>query len=292
MPFIVDPDAELPPPPQTDTGADGILTATLYGSGGVLLSADFSGLLPTHVRGVRFVRVPSFAVRSGTDATAIGNEAIGFDHEVPVGVPSSWVAYPVFDDGTLGTVSDSVTITMPAVEVGQLWVKSVSNPTLSVLATVLGPLAGISYATRSESQNVLGSPFPVASWDVWQASSFALSFDTATEAARLRLTTCLSSGIVLLQTNPDVDFPDVYALAGDITRARYDTVHGVSVTAQEISTTFTEVARPSAGGAALYIPEYSWGDVNDAYANWTLVAAANENWRQLATGAAEAIGDS
>lgn len=236
---------------------------------------------------VRFTRFDQIPVRSGSDARAIGNEAYAFDHEAPIGRPSTWFAAPVFADGTVGDPSAGVTLTLPRVAVNQLWVKSVTDATLSVLATVLGPLGDITYAARSEQQDVLGSAYPVSSWDVWQAAAVSLQFDVDDATERAALQAVLTSGVVLLQTNPEVDFSDLYAQPGDLVRSRYDTVHGVTDTAQELATTFTEVARPSPVGAAKSIPHYSWGDVDMNYANWTHVNAAVEDWRALATGITE-----
>lgn len=284
MPFVVSP-GSIPPPPEQSTGADGILTATLWpDAAGVLLSADFSTLLPARVHAVRFVRLPDHAVRSGTDALATGNKALAFDHEASVGQAASWVAYPIMDDGTVGAPSAAVTLTLSMIDSGQLWVKSVTSPAASVLATVLKPLADITYSARSESQNVLGSAYPVSAWDVWQASSFDLSFDVGSGDARKDLQACLTSGVVLLQANPGIDFDDRFALAGDVTRSRYDTVHGVLSTAQELQVPMTEVASPSPVGAAMAIPGHTWQDVRDGYTNWNHVNAVVPNWAALATG--------
>lgn len=224
-------------------------------------------------------------VRSGNDAVAVGGVAYAYDREAPLGVPSTYVATPVWSDGSVGPTSAPVTVSMPApLGVNDVWLKSITDSTKAVRAVALSPVTDLTYAARDNFSAVYGSPHAAGSFDVWSSASSEFTFHVDTALERKALQEVLTSGVVLFQTHPAWDIEDMYVKAGDVTRSRYESVNGVHDTAQTLSTSFTQVARPATLDAPKFIPGYSWSVVLSAHASWDHVNNAHENWASVLTG--------
>lgn len=262
MPIVVDPTFVPPAPPASVTSADGILTATVdQPHAGVLLKADFSALTPAPIA-VRFLRGDA-PVRSGDTAPAPGGIAVAYDHESPLGQPSSWTAVPVFADGTEGPPSQPVAVTVPEIADPQrcVWLKSPTDPDVSRQVWLETP-PDLTREASTSLTGAVGSRFPVGSWDV--RGGYATSFAVVTESPRERadLEALLDTGPLLYQCSQTVDLPDFWFLPGDVS---WTWVGPVGQEVRQWTIGVTEIARPSTVGASLRIPGNSCADLLDAY---------------------------
>lgn len=276
MPFIVPAGTTLPPAPTVVVSMDGILTATLDAAfAGVQLFASFDEAVT-----VRFSRQDGTPVRSGSPAPAIAGEALAYDHEMPLGVATAWTATAFDGDGNVIETSDPVTVTVPAqTAITDVWLKSVTNPSLSLKALAVNGVPSMTYSARQSFSDVVGSAYPVGSFDVWSAGSSDWVFLVQSAAERAQLMECLESGVVLVQTHPLMDFDDMYLLAGDITRSYAGSALQVD---QIIGASLTQVERPSVEGSPLLQPGRTWRWVVDHFDTWDTLKAAYGSWLGVA----------
>jgi len=279
VPFIIDPNAAQPALPVVATS--GVLTATLDPSdGGVMLVANYQTdpaipTWPLNLRTVRFYREDGTPVRSGAPSVAPGGIARAYDREAPCGVVTSWYCVPEYADGTTGDKSPLVTLqTALPRGVRGVWVKSVSNPALSVQVTATD-VPELSYEGRQSSAAVRGSAYPLVAVDTWGAATGTWSFYVPSALDRAQLQAVLTSGVVLVQTRPEFDFEDMFIVCGTVGRARPGTVAQPD---QTITADFTEVSRPPVEGSALYVPGKSWADFNRASGTWAQALEVFGTW--------------
>jgi len=252
---------------------DGVLTATLDSAfAGVSLFASFS---VAGVSYVRFSRADGTPVRSGSPAPAIANEALAYDAEMPLGAVTQWVAVAYASDGSVLATSAPVSLMVPGQSArSSVWLKSVSDPSLSVLAQCVGDIPEGTLAARQNFSDVLGVATQVASFDVWSAESTdTWSFWARTPAERKALVACLQSGILLLQS--PADFDDMFVLAGDISRAY---AGSSAQDDQIISTSFAAQLRPPVEGSPLLQPGRTWQWLKDNQGSWTSVKSSYDTW--------------
>lgn len=136
-----------------------------------------------------------------------------------------------------------------------VWVKSVTDPNLQVLARVWGEAPDESYAPRRQLADVYGSRYPAVSHDVHSASTQAWTFWCQDHDEFLQLEEILLSGELLINPDPATNIRPFYALPGEITRQRTDT-HNVDDCLVSVSA-FTEVERPPTTDTPLIIPGHS-----------------------------------
>jgi hypothetical protein len=259
-----------------DSAVDGDYHYRWTGTAGSSSSEQYlPGSAISGVSEVRFYRQDNTPVRSGSPSPAVGNQALAYDNEAPLGV-DSWFAVAYDSDGEIVVTTDYVTLTVPAqVNTSDVWLKSVSDPTLDVLAKAVNEVPAMTYSARQSFSDVIGSPFPVGSFDVWSAGDTEWTFLVNSTEERQKLIKCLQSGVILVQPHPTEDFEPMYVLAGDITR----TYVGSNVQkAQTVEVSFTQVERPSAENAALAIPGRSWQTVKEQYADWQAVNDSYPSW--------------
>lgn len=219
---------------------------------------------------VRFYR-GSQLVRSGDPASAPGGVAVAYDHEAPWGVASSWTAVPIEVDGTVGAATEPAAL-MVAEDlslVDDLWVKSLSEPSLSLRATVV-ELPGVSSSGRAEYSSVPGAALPVVSWDLHSGYTFTLRCLTETAEQRAAMEAVVDSGTLLLQTPTAVDLDDLFVITGDVSWAW---VNDSRDPAREWTIAVTQVNRPSAVGAPLRIPGRTSDDVLSTYSTCATLLA-------------------
>jgi hypothetical protein len=280
MPVIIVP---APPiiPPSASTSTDGYITATTDPTyGGVLLTADFS-TLPTLPRKVRFSRGDGSLVRSGDTAWAPGGIAYAYDFEMELGVITPYAATPLFDTFGVwseGTTSGYASVTVPDVDQSaDFWLKSISNPLLSVRASSRND-AEFSLAGRDSLIDIPGSEFAAGSWDVPTRQPVTYTFGLTTTVERDALYDVLRAGPVLIQILKLYDIYDGYYVFAGLTE-RY-TFGGYSQ-ARTVTATFKPVRRPPTEGAPLYIPGRSYDDVDIAYASYTALDAAKSSYTSI-----------
>ena len=227
------------------------------------------------ISSVRFFRGADIPVRSGAPALAPGGVARAYDREAPCGVVTSWYCVPEYTDGTVGAASQPVELTTAQpIGVRGVWVKSISNPALSVQVTATG-VPELSYEGRQSSSAVRGSAYPLVAVDTWGAATGTWSFYVPSALDRAQLQAVLTSGVVLVQTRPEFDFEDMFIVCGTVGRARAGTVLQPD---QTITADFTEVARPPAEGSTLYVPGKSWADFARAAGTWAQARDVFGTW--------------
>lgn len=283
MGILVNPAAALTTGPATNTSTDGHLKVTAATNGaGVYLEADFSGASPQPVQ-VRFFRADDDSlVRSGDPAWAPAGQAIAFDHEAHVGLPAAYYARPVTSfGGSSGTRTGVATVTTTEpTGLADLWLKSPGNPALSILVDPEDPPEE-TYTGRTVSTTIVGDPRPASSWDVHSASTFSLVIVTNSGADNAVLLALMDTGPILLQTRAGWDFPERYALPGDVVRTRVARMGG---RLNRWSVGFTQCRRPATLDAPLRIPGNSWDTLVDRFDTWSAVSAAVGSWRDLVVG--------
>lgn len=284
MPIVIDPAFTPPPPPESVTSSDGVLTAVADNTnGGALLVADFSSLSPTPRR-VRFERTDGSRVRSGDDALAPGGIAVAYDAESPLGGAASWVAIPVFADGSEGDASAAAAVALTAPAPSTAWLKVVSEPTLSMRVEV-ATVVESGRTLRNTLTPIVGSPYPTSVGDVPMGWSGRLEFSTDTEDDYYAIVAALSSGPVLLQAPTCMGIPgDMYLVpVGSLTAERLaPTGYGWQYLSWTVD--FVEVDRPATVDAPLLLPSLSWEDVAQDYASWDALAGSVPSWVALLGG--------
>lgn len=236
---------------------------------------------------VRFTRSDGQLVRSGHDAYAPGGIAVAYDHEAPLGGPVSWTATPVYADGTPGAPTSAAAISLAAPPASRVWLKSLLDPDVSVLARVaLAEESGRLF--RSSLAPVVGAELPGGSWDVPLAWTGNLTFRTDTQAEYDQLVAVLSSGVLLMQSGDCAGLPQqLYVLPqGSMAARRMSgaaTGQGWAYRAWAID--LAETARPATLDSALLIPGLSYDDLPGTYASYDQLAAVVPSYLALLGGA-------
>lgn len=241
-----------------------------------------SAISPETIRKVRIVRSDPDGtqrpVRSADTAWAIEGVGAAYDHEAPLGVAVVYTATAIRADGTLGPQSSvAVTVTEPDPP-ADVWIKSLDEPGLSARVTVTS-WPQLQWASRIDSADVAGSPYPATSQDVYAAASSDITIDAAGSQIEMLRKLLTTPGVRLLQTRSANRRPDQFVLFGDPAEAVDTTPDG--------SRTFTasvrEVARPDTVGQPMRMPGWSWDALAAAYGSYDAVAATFANYQQLAT---------
>ncbi|MFI5685910.1 hypothetical protein [Streptomyces sp. NPDC051636] len=287
MPMIVDPSAPLITPPTPAVSPDGWLTASVDGTyAGVVLGVDYRAATPyaqaANVRKVRIMRTnpgqAAVPVRSADTAWAIEGVGAAYDHEAPLGVAVVYTATPILANGSTGPSSSlAVTVGEPSPP-ADVWIKSLDEPGLSARVTVTS-WPQLQWASRIDSADVAGSPYPATSQDVYAAASSDITIDaegTQIELLRRLLTT---PGVRLIQTRGAARRPDQFVLFADPAEAVDTTPDG----ARTFTASVREVARPDTAGQPMRLPGWSWDILAANYASCDAVAATFANYQQLAT---------
>lgn len=286
MSIIIDPDDTPPGPPVEVVSPDGILTARRDDTwAGVLLIADFSDLDPDPMK-VRFTRVGAdgveVAVRSGDAAWAPGGVAVAYDHEAPLGQSSAWYAYPIGWDGVVGDRSDGAAVTPPSpVPVRDVWLKSLSDPALSLLVKVMA-WPELQYGERQQRFDVLGAASPVMRVDSWSLATSTVTVETDTLDERVAFRALITSGAtVLAQTRMINGRPDAYWVPGGFN----EVMPGVSTDPHRTWTVaVTEVDRPTTVGSPLRIPGRSYDTSSLTWPTYADRTATGQTYADVTTG--------
>ncbi len=286
MPMIVDPSAPHVTPPAVVVSPDGWLSAVVDDQwAGVLLGYQADSGLPdlADVRKVRIVRQDPGAaapvpVRSADAAWAIEGVGAAYDHEAPLGVAVVYTATPIYADGSTGP-SSSLAVTLGVPErPADVWIKSLDEPDLSARVTVTS-WPQLQWASRIDSTDVVGSPFPATSQDVYAAASSDITIDaegSQVEVLRALLTT---PGVRLVQTRADNQRSDQFVLFSSPAEAVDATPDGP----RTFTASVLQVARPDTAGQPMRIPGWSYDALAAAYASYDAVTATFSTYLQLAT---------
>lgn len=283
MSIIVDPGFTPPPPPAVATSADGRLKVIADNAhAGARLVADFSDLVPLPRR-VRFLRSDGSPVRSGDPAYAPGGMAVAYDHEAPLGGPVSWVAVPVFADGSEGTTTDAAALTLLPAAASRMWVKPLVDSDLSVIGR-MSRAEESGRPLRATVTPVVGAEMPAGGWDVALSWTGQITFRTDTEAEYVALLAALSAGPVLAQPSGCAGLPtDMYLLPqGELAAVRMSgAATGQGWKFREWAVSMVQVGRPTTLDSPLIIPGLSWDDMTPLYSSWDNVVAVVPSWYAL-----------
>lgn len=215
---------------------------------------------------VRFMRKPDQYVRSGYDAKAPDGVAHAFDIEAPLSVQSTWVAYPVFFDGSVGEPSAGVTlINSEPTGFYDTWLKSVDQPELShrVLLTK-DNIPSFNHPARNNISNPQGRKYPVVSRDKHVAASLTLTAYTQTTDEEEMMEALLESGTLLFQTKAEYHVKDFYCVVGDFEMSL--TGAGTALVSRRWTIPLQIVDRPTPIEAPFVIPGESYDDMaNQTY---------------------------
>jgi hypothetical protein len=285
VPIIIDPDDIPPDPPVESVSLDGILTVRRDDTwAGVYLIADYSA--DPDVAQVRFVRVSENGgeepVRGGDVAWAPGGVAVAYDHEAPLGVSSTWYAYPIYWDGTVGARSDGAAVTPPEPTTPQdVWLKSLTNPALSMRVIVMA-WPTLEYSERQERMDVLSASSPVMRVDAWSLATSSVAIETATLEEREQLLALLQSGTTLLaQTRLGYGRPDAYWVPGKISESMSGPAYDPHRTWE---VPVTAVDRPSTVDSRLRIPGRSYDDSAAMWPTYADRTATGQTYHDVTTG--------
>lgn len=235
---------------------------------------------------VRFRRADGTPVRSGYDALAPGGVAVAYDNEAPLSGPVSWYAEPIWLDGVVGAPSAPAAITLTQPPPSRLWLKSVSQPNLTVLARV-ATAEETGRTLRSSIVPTAGAQLSGGSSDVTLGWTGTVGLRTDTEAEYNALVEVLSSGVLLMQAPGCAGIPDqMYVLPqGELAARRMqgaETGQGWGFRIWPVS--LVQVDRPTALGAPLMIPDLSWASTREDYATWLELRTAVPSWLSLLGG--------
>lgn len=264
MGITVDPTFVPPPPLETVTSPDGLLSAKIDpGHGSVLLWVNYSTQPTPLPQRVRFYRGDGTLVRSGDPAWAPGGIAVAYDHEAPIGRPATYYAVPVYRDDSVGVQTAGVTVVVPWVaDPSQVWVKSPGNPAVSALLDA-ATFEEDGRAFRPSFNAIQGSRLGVATWDVAQGLAGTLTVKTddfAQYEAMLRL---FDGGPLLIQANPECSgIPDFYALPDGNLASLRRVPTGYGYGKRDWPIHLTECIRPATLDAPLRVPGNSYAETD------------------------------
>lgn len=216
-------------------------------------------------------------VRSANGSAQVGDILSVLDYEQPLGSVSTYTVTGVchnLDGSTTSATSLGATSTIP-VTYGETWLKNISQPTLSRLVNVVGPMADVTRAPLNTTYSVLGTPYYTVVGDVMRARQGVLSLRFDTISALNDALTLLAPGSVLLfQATAADNFPDLYfTVTEKITEKRLE---GPSASPyRQIDIPYTEVASPL--GSFSLIPGNTWANVL-SFTTWQNVLSWRSTW--------------
>ena len=287
MPMIVDLTAPTVEPPTTVSSPDGWLKAAVDQTwAGVVLSVNYTAGTPlaqaADVRKIRLTRQDPGApagvpVRGADPAWAVEGRGQAYDHEAPLGVGVTYTVRPQFADGAWGPESSlGLTIPEPA-PVADVWVKSLDEPGLSARVTVTA-WPQLSWESRIDQAAIAGSPYPIASQDVYGAATSDITLDAdgaAIDAVRRLLT---EPGVRLLQTRPGYRRADMFVLFASPAEA----LDAGPADSRTFTASVVQVARPDTQGQRMRMPGWSYDALAAQFASYDAAAASYPTYQSLA----------
>lgn len=212
-------------------------------------------------------------VRSGDLMFTPGGDGFAYDHEAPLEGSVSYQAFGYSYTGALVQTSTSATLTLPAASKAA-WLKSVANPSLSMLVKVRTSLEE-SWDQPTIVFEIPGSRYDVIWGDVQKAMSGIIRTRTKSKAEYTAIRALVGSGVLLLQGSEiDNAFPyDAYIRpVGALSTDRPGDMPGYGL--RWPSFRFQEVARPETAGWPLRVPNWTNEIVASSYATYAAFDAA------------------
>lgn len=284
MPFTIDPLAPGFTTPTTATSPDGFLKATLDAKwAGVLLHCDLHTVTPTKPYKIFFLRAEDgSAVRGGDAAFSPGGYAWAYDHEVPLGAATAWVAVGVDRFGVAVFETDAVSLAMPAPITGEngpsTWIKSIEDPSLS-LNLMIVEWGDITYDVFSQVTHVPGRRKNVGVWDTLGGVNGTAQLLTTNPDDAAAVVDLVNSGTLLFQTSPIFDRPSAYVMPSGLARSDLGRMKD-HYTAWSFG--IEEIDRPDTTNQPGRMPGSSFADRLAAYATFNDIPAGFKFQDQIA----------
>jgi len=275
MPMIVDPNAPQIEPPDEVVSTDGHLTAVIDEPyAGVLLICDRSGD-PTVIPHWSVERVnpdgTHHRVRSGDPVWSPGGYGLCYDHEAPLGVAVLYVATPLLADGQPAADSSEVAVTIPPPTYPKdVWIKSTNRPGASMRVHV-EEWPELTTEARNQLVTIPGDRYPVATLDVYDASTSTMTLftETAVEAQALR-DLLEAPDVLLVSARPEHNRPDEFVVTGTLSEA----IIGPGDPARRWTVPLQPVARPDTRDQTMRMPGWSADELLERFATLSAVAAS------------------
>lgn len=275
MPMIVDPDAPPIEVPTEVTSVDGHLTAVIDEPyAGVLLICDRSGDL-TVIPHWTVERVnpdgSRHLVRSGDPVWSPGGYGLAYDHEAPLGVAVLYVATPLGVDGQPVADASEVAVTIPVPAFPKdVWIKSTDRPGASLRVHV-EDWPELSTEARNQLVTIPGDRYPVATLDVYDASTSSMTLFTETSVEATALRDLLEApDVLLVSTTPEHNRPDEFVVTGTLSEA----IIGPGDPARRWTVPLQPVARPSTADQTMRMPGWSADELLERFATLAAVEAS------------------
>jgi hypothetical protein len=244
--------------------SDGVASAKLVSAyAGIQLWVDFSGSGSSLAGSTGLIysitvteQTSGNVVRGLSNAAAPGGAVAGFDHEPLFGVGLSYVAQAFDVTGALLGSSTAAAITLPSPAGFAVWMKSLSNPLLSVMVDVAAAPQWSADIAEGVIQ-VIGRPDPIVVQDVRQYETASAQVFTQTAAAEAALVALLASPGPYLMQFPGLGLADRYVTVG-----KYDH-QGVASSPDPFrvwNLALRQVGRPNPAGWSVPIPGHSYAD--------------------------------
>lgn len=207
-------------------------------------------------------------VRGLDNVPAPGGGATGFDHEAPLGVLCTYQASIYSTAGVLVMTTTTATATVAAAAY-VVWLKSLSNPALSVAVRVMAFPAWAQDIAEGVFR-VMGRANPVTVDDVRQSGTGTMVLKTNTTAEIAALRALLAAPGPYLLSSALAAEDDVYVSVAAHTRTRMTMVASDGL--RTVQLPMTQVDRPATSGVPVAIPTHTYADSTTAlplYSNRT-----------------------
>ena len=215
-------------------------------------------------------------VRNMTLVPLSGGSFIGWDYEIPIGVPVLYQATSYLDaDGALqADTSNAVLITW---DTTNEWLKDPLEPIRNLPIRVVD-MSSYHYSTPASVHTVLGRPDPVTIGEVRRAADGVVTLLTVTKEERDRLHYITASGnVLLLQSTQDSGVGNMYIALLDIQENRISTR---DVPDREWILGYQEVG-PPVGDAGAFV---TYQDLVNTYATYQDIVDSWNTYIELTEG--------
>lgn len=210
-------------------------------------------------------------VRNLNLAPLSGGLVVGWDYEMPRGVPVTYIAsvYDSSDTDTPLDVSDAVSVTWDS---ENDWLKDPLEPIRNV-PVIVGDPGDFTYDSRTGVHTVLGRPNPVTIGEVRSSATGEFTIITLNKEDRDRFHLITSSGhVLLLQSSQESGVGNFYFAPTGVREARYQPLRDALERSWTLG--YQEVDMPIGDASAAT----NWQDVLDQYADWQAVRDAAFTW--------------
>lgn len=221
-------------------------------------------------------------VRGMTLEPLSGGAFLGWDYEMPIGVPVVYQAaiYSETDPNTPLSTSAMVTFTWAT---DHEWLKDPLEPIRNMQVNV-EEMVDYDYPTRAGVHDVLGRPTPVTIGEIRQAATGEVLLVTLDQEQRDRLHYITASGhALLLQSTQAGGVGSMYIQLLGIRESRVSRLRDEQMRRWTLQ--YVEVS-PPAGAAAAFV---TWADVLVQYPDWQTIVDGYTSWVEFIEGVDQVV---